>query len=114
MATITKKSSRSTTAKKTTGKAITAKKSTTATGKISYKFPDGTEVTGTLDQLTTIANALGVKLAISGSSVPRGYYPSESKGIVKISDMNDFHIRRALLKRSKDYSAEVFDKGGLS
>jgi MarR-like DNA-binding transcriptional regulator SgrR of sgrS sRNA len=40
----------------------------------------------------------------------KGYYPSESKGLVKISSMNDYHIRRALLKRSKDYFTEIFDK----
>ena len=94
MATLTKKS--------------TAAKTATA-GKIKHTFPDGTMVTGTFDQLTAIAKALGCKLTgVAGT--PRGYYASESKGLVKISDMNDFHIRRALVKRSKDYFTDVFDK----
>jgi hypothetical protein len=82
---------------------------TTAATKIKHTFPDGTVVTGTYDQLTAIAKALGCKLTgVSGSQ--RGYYASESKGLVKISNMNDFHIRRALIKRSKDYFLSTFDK----
>ena len=82
---------------------------TKAEAKIKHKFPDGTEVTGTFEQLTAIAKALGGKLVgVKGSA--RGFYPSESKGLVKISEMNDFHLRRALVKRSKDYFTEVFDK----
>ena len=85
-----------------------AAKSATS-GKIKHTFPDGTVVTGTFDQLSAIAKALGCKLTgVAGSQ--RGFYNSESKGLVKISGMNDFHIRRALVKRSKDYFTEIFDK----
>lgn len=77
--------------------------------KLNHTFSDGTSFNGTFEQLQKVASALGMK--ITGiTACPRGYYPSESKGLVKISDMNDFHIRRALLKRSKDYFAEIFDK----
>lgn len=92
----------------TTRKPATRAKATDA-AKIKHKFPDGTEVTGTFEQLTAIAKALGCKLvSVKGSA--RGFYPSESKGLVKISEMNDYHVRRALIKRSKDYFTEVFDK----
>lgn len=77
--------------------------------KLSHTFSDGTSFNGTFEQLQKVASALGMK--ITGiETYPRGYYPSESKGLVKISDMNDFHIKRALLKRSKDYFTEIFDK----
>jgi hypothetical protein len=77
--------------------------------KISHTFPDGTAFTGSFEQLQKVSAALGMK--ITGISVcPRGYYPSESKGVVKISTMNDYHIRRALLKRTKDYFTRIFEK----
>jgi len=82
---------------------------TTTTAKIKHTFQDGTEVTATFEQLQIIAKTLGLKLT-GVTSVPRGYYPSETKGIVKISTMNEYHIRRALIKRSKDYFTEIFDK----
>lgn len=86
-----------------------ATRTATKTAKIKHKFPDGTEVTGTFEQLSAVAKALGCKLTgVVGS--PRGFYQSESKGLIKISGMNDFHVRRALVKRGKDYFTEVFDK----
>jgi hypothetical protein len=92
--------------------ATATKRSSTAKAteaKLNHTFPDGTSFNGTFEQLQKVASALGMK--ITGISVcPRGYYTSESKGLVKISEMNDYHIRRALLKRSKDYFAEIFDK----
>lgn len=89
-------------ARTTTKKVAAVKK----TAMLDYVFPDGTKFTGTLKQLETVAAALGHRIDLDVA--PRGYYKSESKGIVKISEMNDFHIRRALLKRSKDYYTEVF------
>ena len=87
----------------------TATRSASTAEKIDHVFPDGTKFSGTFEQLEKVASALGMK--ISGISVcPKGYYPSESRGVVKISEMNDYHIRRALLKRSKDYFAGIFDR----
>ena len=78
---------------------------------IKHKFQDGTEVSGTFEQLQKISAALGLKLiGVKVRATPRGYYMSETKGLIKISDMNDYHIRRALLKRSREYFAEVYDK----
>jgi hypothetical protein len=90
---------------------ITASKRATkvAESKLAHTFSDGTSFSGTFEQLQKVAAALGMK--ITGiASCPRGYYTSKSKGLIKISEMNDYHIRRALLKRSKDYFAEIFDK----
>lgn len=78
--------------------------------KITYKFKDGTEVTGTIEKIETMAKAIGEKIDyVAIGKTPRGYYPSESKGLTKISDMNEYHLRRALLKRGKDYLAEIYD-----
>jgi len=86
-----------------------AKTTVKRTDVLDYEFPDGTKFTGTFENLQKVATALGVKITFSGK-VPRGYYMSESKGLVKISSMNDYHLRRALLKRAKDYYSEVYKK----
>jgi len=78
--------------------------------KISYTFPSGLEVNGTVEEIINIAKALKVEVDFAKLGVvPRGYYPSESKGLIKVSTMADYHIRRALLKRGKDYFTEIFD-----
>ena len=77
------------------------------TKQITHKFPNGTEVKGTFEELQTIAKALGQPL--TGLDItPRGYYNSATDGLVKISDMHSFHIRRALLKLTTDYMKKVF------
>lgn len=82
--------------------------------KITHKFASGLEVSGTFDEIAAVATALGQKLDLTelykknGEHIS-GYYPSESKGLIKIADMQDFHIRRALLKRAKEYYSGVFD-----
>lgn len=81
------------------------------TSKISYTFSNGVEIKGTLEQIAKAASSFGEKVdfkKIDITSVPRGYYPSETKGLVKISEMNDYHIRRALLKRAKEYFGEIY------
>jgi hypothetical protein len=84
-----------------------AKSKTAKSSIIEHTFPDGSKFAGTIEQLTTVASALGLKL-VGVSTVPRGYYPSESKGMVPISSMNDYHIRRALVKRCKDYMSDIY------
>lgn len=86
------------------------KKAASLEAKIEHTFENGVKVTGTFEQLESIAKAMGLKLVGVKAPAMKGYYPSESKGLVKISSMNDYHIRRALLKRSKDYFTEIFDK----
>jgi hypothetical protein len=77
---------------------------------ITYKFENGVETTGTIEQLLKVAEALGEKLRPETiDSVPRGYYLSSSKGLVHVNSMTDFHIRRALVKRAKTYMDSIFD-----
>lgn len=78
--------------------------------KIKYTFSTGLEVTGTIEELETIAKSLKLKLDYSViGKIPKGYYPSESKGLTKISDMNAHWLRRAILKRAKDYFSEIYN-----
>lgn len=91
-------------------KTATKKAASATEAKIEHTFENGVKVTGTFEQLESIASAMGLKLVGVKAPSMKGYYPSESKGLVKISSMNDYHIRRALLKRSKDYFTEIFDK----
>ena len=97
---------------KATPKRVTAKstgKKVSGPDSVTHTFSDGTKFEGTYEKLEKVASALGEKIITSGKT-PRGFYQSETKGLVKISSMNDHHIRRALLKRSKDYFAEVYGK----
>jgi hypothetical protein len=82
---------------------------------MKYKFKNGAEVDGTLDQILEIAKSLGevVDLGKLGA-VPVGYYQSEHKGIIKISDMADVHIRNALLKMSRKWFEALGKETGLT
>ena len=81
--------------------------------KINHKFENGLQVTGTLEEIITIAKALSLKfdvskfLAVNGGSLP-GYYNSTSRGVIRIDSMSDVHLRRALLKRARIYYTEIF------
>ena len=78
--------------------------------KINYKFPSGLEVNGTMEEILAIAKTLKVEVDFTKlGKIPAGYYPSESKGLIKISEMSIYHLRRALLKRAKDYFTEIYD-----
>lgn len=94
--------------KKTSRSASTAAASAD-TAKISHTFPDGTKFTGTYAQLLKVAATLGYP--ITGlKNVPTGYYQSSTKGLLKISNMHEIHIRRALAQRAQQYFANIFDK----
>lgn len=80
-----------------------------ASEKINYVFEDGVKFSGTMEQLTKVAAALGKKINDKKLPVPRGFYRSESKGLVRISEMNEYHLRQALVKRTKDYVSEIFN-----
>lgn len=74
---------------------------------MDYVFEDGTKFSGSIEDLEKTATALGRK--VTGMTVvPRGYYMSESKGLVKISSMHDFHLRRALASATKKYYAGIY------
>ena len=104
----TKAATRTTVSRVTVSSAKTIAPKVSSSTVLDHTFSNGVKVTGTIEQLETIAKAMGMKL--EGIKDLKGYYPSESKGLVKISEMNDYHIRRALLKRSKDYFTEIYDK----
>jgi len=71
---------------------------------MKYTFKNGATVEGTLDQILSIAKGLGETINLSKlSDLPRGYYKSSTKGILKIGDMNTSHIRSALLKMSRSH-----------
>jgi hypothetical protein len=79
---------------------------------IFYKFANGVEMKGSFEQIAATAKMFGEKIdgtKVDISSLPSGYYPSESKGLIKISDMSDYHIRRALLKRAKEYFGTIYN-----
>lgn len=107
--TATTKSATAKTATKSATRTTTSKR-TSSYPTVEHTFENGVKVSGTLDQLESIAKAMGLKLVGVKAPSTRGFYPSESKGLIKISEMNEYHIRRALLKRSKDYFTEIFDK----
>jgi len=74
---------------------------------LTHKFSTGREFTGTFEELQKVAKALG--LPITGLDLtPRGYYNSKTDGLVKIQDMHSHHIRRALIKHTKDYMTNVY------
>lgn len=75
---------------------------------LTYSFPDGTTVKGTIETLEKTARALGFKINADSLPVPEGYYRSQSGGLMKISIMNDYHLRRALVRRAKDYLDGIY------
>jgi len=78
--------------------------------KIKYTFPTGLEVSGTFEELEAISKSLKQPLDYSKvGKIPKGYYPSDSKGLTKITKMDPTWLRRAILKRAKDYFAEIYD-----
>lgn len=77
---------------------------------ISYKFSNGVEIKGTIDQVEKAAKVYGLEIDYSKiEGCPDGFYPSKTKGLVKISTMNDYHLRRAILKRAKDFYSEIYE-----
>lgn len=80
-----------------------------AAKKFNYTFKSGSTATATLNDIEKMCSAMGEKVDYKQIGVtPKGYYPSETKGLVKISTMNDYHIRQALLKRAKEYYASLY------
>lgn len=74
---------------------------------IKHKFETGQEFTGTIEELRDVAKAL--KLPLKGlEDVPKGFYNSGSSGLVEIKSMNSYHLRRAIIKSTKEYMAKVF------
>ena len=69
---------------------------------LTYTFKNGSVVNGTLDQIMKMAAILG-ETVVGITDVPKGYYHSGTKGIMKIADMNEVHIKNALNKIAYSY-----------
>lgn len=77
--------------------------------KIDYTFENGMTINGTIEQIEKVAATM--KLKVNYKSLghrPTGFYDSTTKGMVKISEMNDYHLRRALLKEAKEYYSNMY------
>jgi hypothetical protein len=75
---------------------------TSTPSKLTYKFKNGAQITGTVEQIVSFGAILKEKvdlLKIKGG-VPQGYYNSSSKGLIKITDMHDTHLRNSIVKAS--------------
>jgi len=70
---------------------------------MTYTLKSGAKIEGNLDQIMSICKSMNETVDLTQiDTVPSGFYLS-SKGLLKISGMNDHHIRNALLKKSKEY-----------
>lgn len=75
-----------------------------------YMFDNGMKINGTLDQIEKVAATMKLKINYKSLGCrPVGFYPSTTKGMIKISEMNDYHLRRALLKEAKEYYGDMYD-----
>lgn len=85
--------------------------STLSTKSYDYTFANGLKASGTISVLEDTARKLGFVLDYKVLGVrPRGFYPSVSKGLIKIANMHEFHVRQAINKRVKDYLTEKCNK----
>lgn len=76
--------------------------------KMIYNFSNGSTIEGDLEQLVKIAEILGEKLDTSKiHERAKGYYLSNSKGVIKISEMNDIHLRNAIQKATVTYFSNI-------
>lgn len=82
---------------------------------MKYTFKNGAVVEGTVDQILSVAKSLGETVNLSKlGDIPRGYYNSEHHGIMKISGMNEGHLRNALTKRAKNHFESLSKKTQLT
>lgn len=77
--------------------------------KINYKFSDGLEVLGTIEQILELARIKGVKVN-ADDIIPKGYYLSSKMGLIEISKMTTPHIINALNKRVVAYYESIRPK----
>lgn len=68
------------------------------TKKITFKFKNGVEITGTVEQLEEYARLVGEKFDFYNT-----HYLSSTRGLIPLSDMNVAHLKNAVLKHSREY-----------
>jgi len=93
---------------------------------LEYTFQDGLKVSGSLEQILSIGQLkkevvnLQQIAGVDGVSIS-GYYNSKTKGLIKISDMNNVHLMNSfcysartlyekLSKKTKELSCSDFVK----
>ena len=87
---------------------------------MKYEFKGGVTVEGDLNRILEIGTKLGEAVDLknvegfTGTSVPAGYYLSSKDGLVELKSMNNFHVRNALVKHTKEYVAALGKKRDLS
>jgi hypothetical protein len=80
--------------------------------KTTYTFKNGATITGTPKQIMDMAAALGETVdAAKLGAVPKGYYHSSSKGMIRIADMHTVHVVNALLLATMTYFDTLRPKG---
>jgi hypothetical protein len=63
---------------------------------------NGVKMEGSLEQIATIARTLGVTLGNDGV-----FYMSNSRGLIRITDMTEQHLVRAIAKRTREWAAAL-------
>lgn len=58
-------------------------------------LPNGITLEGTIDQINAVRKTFGYAELFVADGV---HYKSQSKGIIRIADMNDMHIKNAIRK----------------
>jgi len=76
---------------------------------MEYTLPNGAKISGTLDQITTVAKALGYKVGNDGV-----HYNSSTKGLIRIVDMDSNHLKNALLKLHREWSESLKGLNGYN
>lgn len=82
---------------------------------MKYTLKSGVTVEGTLEQIMATAKKLGEKVNVGTlGKLPKGYYLSDTRGVIKIADMETVHIKNSLLKRTKSYYEALSKEKGLA
>lgn len=76
---------------------------------MEIKLPNGMTVSGTSDQVNDVLAKLGY-----GSLGNDGiYYRSQSRGLIRIVDMDENHLRNAMLKMYREWAADLSNQRGI-
>jgi hypothetical protein len=87
---------------------------------MKYEFSGGVNVEGDLNRILEVGVKLGEAVDLkkvegfSETTIPAGYYLSSKDGLVELKSMNNFHVRNALVKHTKEYVAALGKKRDLT
>lgn len=74
---------------------------------VTYVFNNGSKVTGTVDEILAVGKILKETVDLSRLPTPRGFYKSSSKGLIRIADMNDVHLKNAICSSIRDFYTKL-------